>query len=141
MSNLGAGIDLEAAVKELEGLARLVALLASNLFQGRLVGAGKQRRGRGHVQQLEHLAAEVGGVGAAGDGDADARGAQAVQHRGHVAVKGESLAYFVGAGAAVGVGFQRGIHVRVYPERPQGVVEVKDDQARQWLAVGQDGWE
>lgn len=139
MLDLGTGVDLEPAVKELQGSARLVALLSAQPLQRALVGVREQRGRRGHVQQLEHFSAQVRGVCAARDPELDPRGAEPVQHRGHVVVEREGLADLVGTCVVCRVGLEGRVDVRIDPEGPERVVEVEHDEARERLAVCQDG--
>lgn len=92
-----------------------------------------------HVQQLQHLAGEVGRAGAARDADADAQLREGVQHRGDVGVEGVVLADLVRDGGVVGPrdGLEAAAaDVGVDPEGPQGVVEVEDEELGQGPAVG-----
>lgn len=155
VADLGRGVDLEPGVEEVDGPAALAVLRAAPFrvpstpaIRHRHVpvlacgGGGvwqQQAAGRRHVQHLEHVAPEVGRVGAARDAQAHPRERrQGVQHARHVAVEGEGLPHLVRAGAVRRVRPQRRVHVRVYPEGPERVVEVEDDGARERAAVRED---
>lgn len=55
---------------------------------------------------------------------------------------GAGVGTSVGTGVGVGTiyGLEGRRDMRIDPERPEGVVEVEDDEGREWQGVGECGW-
>lgn len=103
------------------------------------------------MQQLEHLASQVGRACAAGNADFNAaaaggrgrrrrrRSRQGVQDGGDIWVKSKRLAETVedgGVGGVWGRGEFAAVYMGVDPKGPERVVEVEDDEGWKGGAVG-----
>lgn len=116
--NLAARVNLDAAVKRLERFARLVAFLVARHVQH----LEQVPRERGRARPRRHAQSDLGLRAAV------ARVRQQRQDARHVCVKGVVLAVPVRRRRVRRVGLERRRDVRVYPKRPQRVVEVEYDE-------------
>lgn len=120
---------------------------------------GVIRERRNDVQSFEHVTGQIGGVSARGQSERDVLAFTGVDDGGDGGVEGERLVPAAGedgelygsgfawgfgdipirAAGVVVAGFDWGADVRVDPEWPECIVEIKGDQFRERKAVVEGG--